>query len=71
MQNSFISFLPQCLSATRAIFQVSLLSIFTEKFFCTVLFYCKFSYFCKYKDYSGLVLKSNLSDLILKKFITC
>ena len=37
-------FLPQCLSVTRAISQVSPFSIFTKEFLYSFHFFCKFSY---------------------------
>ena len=52
MYNSFISFLPQCLSVTRAIFKVPPFSIFTEKNICTVLPFCKFSYLDKFYSFT-------------------
>ena len=42
--NWFISFLPQCLSVTRANFLSSFPLYFYKKNFCTVFILCKFSY---------------------------
>ena len=56
MCNSFISFLPQYLSITRAIFEVSSLCIFMEKIVCKIFYFVEFSYLEQFYSFIRAIL---------------